>query len=704
MRLLTTALRRRSPAFFPRPPFSFFRKMSSDVDALADRVQALGFGKPALLNIPGQAGPLNLASNPVDLFRAHITALLHPVTGVAPEIIAPALETTLLPERGDFVLAVPRLRVKGAKPDELAEKWASAFPASDLLSKVVAKGHFVQFFFNPLVLYRMTIPQILEPNSTFGNSTVGNGKRIIVEFSSPNIAKPFHAGHLRSTIIGGFISSLHERLGYEVVRINYLGDWGKQFGLLAVGFRSFGSETELESDPINHLFRVYVTVNSAHSAEKELADALALIDTSNTSLEASDISDEARAELTKKRDEAQASIPALTKAAIDAALVLDPNHPLKDELDTEYFRERPIDTEAKAYFKAMEDGDEAALALWKRFRELSISKYTKTYERLNIRYTEYSGESQISNESMQFVIDLLEKKNLLYVDRGAKLIDFKPYAKKLGKALIQKSDGTSLYLTRDLGAALERYNKYKFDKMIYVVASQQDLHLAQLFKLMELCDFPWAKNMQHVNFGMVQGMSTRKGTVVFLDTILEETKQAMHEVMKKNEAKYDQVENPDEVADLVGISAVMIQDMAAKRVNNYKFDWSRMLSFEGDTGPYLQYAHSRLCSVERRAGFSREQLINANFDLLTEPIAQELMRILAQYPDVLLNAARTSEPSTVVSFLFKLTHTVSSCYNILWVAGQEEELAIARLALYSSAREVLNRGMILLGLTPVERM
>lgn len=495
---------------------------------------------------------------------------------------------------------------------------------------------------------------------------------------------------------------MHERLGYDVIRINYLGDWGKQFGLLAVGFKTFGSETELERDPINHLFRVYVTVNSAHSSEKEIADALATIDTSKSTIEQGDKSEE----LAKKLADAEASIPDLTKAAVAAALVLDPNHPvLKDNPnDADFFRNRPIDTEAKAYFKAMEDGDESALALWRRFRDLSISKYTKTYERLNIHYTEYSGESQVSNDSMQFVIDLLEQKKLLYVDRGAKLIDFKPYSKKLGKALIQKSDGASLYLTRDLGAAMERYNKYKFDKMIYVVAAQQDLHLAQLFKLMELCEFPWAKNMQHINFGMVQGMSTRRGTVVFLDTILEETKQAMHEVMKKNEAKYDQVENPDDVADLVGISAVMIQDMSAKRINNYKFDWSRMLSFEGDTGPYLQYAHSRLCSVERRAGFSRTQLINANFDLLTEPIAQELMRILTQYPDVLLNAARTSEPSTVVSFLFKLTHTVSSCYNILWVAGQEEELATARLALYCSAREVLKSGMILLGLTPVERM
>lgn len=217
-------------------------------------------------------------------------------------------------------------------------------------------------------------------------------------------------------------------------------------------------------------------------------------------------------------------------------------------------------------------------------------------------------------------------------------------------------------------------------------------------------DLPWAKDLQHVNFGMVLGMSTRKGTVVFLDDILEEAKENMHEVMKKNPAKYAQIEDPEKIADLVGISAVMIQDMQSKRINNYEFKMDRMLSFEGDTGPYLQYAHSRLRSVQRKSDITEEELKSANFDLLVEDCAEKLVRTLAQYPDVIKRALTTHEPSTVVTYLFNLTHIVSQCYDILWVAGQEKELAVARLALYASARQVLYNGMVLLGLTPVDRM
>jgi arginyl-tRNA synthetase len=305
---------------------------------------------------------------------------------------------------------------------------------------------------------------------------------------------------------------------------------------------------------------------------------------------------------------------------------------------------------------------------------------------------------------MQNVIDTFHEKDLIHVDRGAKLIDLTKFNKKLGKCLVQKSDGTSLYLTRDCGEAIKRYNTYKFDKMIYVIATQQDLHVAQFFEILKQMGYEWVKNLEHVNFGMVLGMSTRNGTVVFLDDILEETKTKMHEVMKKNETKYAQIEDPDKIADLVGISAVMIQDMQAKRINNYEFSWDRMLSFEGDTGPYLQYAHSRLSSVQRKSNIDESELTSANFELLTEECAQNLIRVLAQYPDTIVRALKTKEPSTIVTYLFNLTHIVSQSYQVLWVSGQEKDLATARLALYASARQVLHNGMTLLGLTPVDRM
>ena len=579
--------------------------------------------------------------NVVDLMRNYIAQELAKISGVDAAAIYPALEWTNTLDRGDLLIPVPRLvRQKGINPKAIAEEWAQKFPTGELVGKVESNGPFVQFFFNPQFLFHTVVPDILTRKEEYGACKFVENKKVLIEFSSPNIAKPFHAGHLRSTIIGGFLANLYEKCGWEVIRMNYLGDWGKQFGVLAVGYERYGNEKQLAEDPINHLFEVYVRINKDIEAEG-------------------------------------GSLPV----------------------------SESTDGKARQYFKRMEDGEPKALALWRKFRDLSIERYIGTYARLNINYDVYSGESQVSKESMDKALKLYDEKNLVHMDRGAKLIDLTKFNKKLGKVIVQKSDGTTLYLTRDVGAAMDRYNKYHFDKMIYVIASQQDLHTAQFFEILKQLGFEWAKNLHHVNFGMVQGMSTRKGTVVFLDNILEETKDNMHEVMKKNEVKYAQVENPDEVADLVGISAVMIQDMQGKRINNYEFKWERMLSFEGDTGPYLQYAHSRLRSMERNVpDITVEDMKKADFSLLTEPAAVALVRLLSQYPDVLRNALKTHEPTTVVTYLFKLTHQVSSCYDVLWVAGQSKELATVRLALYAAARQVLYNGMKLLGLTPVERM
>lgn len=433
--------------------------------------------------------------------------------------------------------------------------------------------------------------------------------------------------------------------------MNYLGDWGKQFGVLAVGFERYGNEEELQKDPIHHLYDVYVKVNKDIKAEKE---ATAIPD-----------GDGKEKEGTSKTDD-----------------------------------------EAREFFARLENGDGRAQALWARFRELSIEKYKETYARLNIRYDTYSGESQVSRESMNKAAKVLEEKGLSQKDEGAVIIDLTKHNKKLGKAIIQKKDGTTLYLTRDIGAAMERWDQYKFDKMIYVVACQQDLHLQQLFAILKLMGLEWADRCVHVNFGMVLGMSTRAGTVVFLDDILKDTKDSMHAVMKSNPEKYKLVENPEEVAEVVGKSGVMIQDMSGKRINNYPFDMKRLTSFEGDTGPYLQYAHSRLCSITRKASIAEEKLITADHTkyLSDSTHAINLIRALAQYPDVILNTMRTQEPATMVTYLFKMTHLLSSSYDVLRVVGEQEELAAARLALYESARMVLRSGMQLLGLTPVERM
>jgi len=432
-------------------------------DNITSQLQKLSINAPATLE--GSYPDVNV----VDLMRNYIAEELHKISGVDTSLIFPALEWTNTMERGDLLIPVPRLRIKGANPKDLAAEWAEKFPCGEFLSKVEANGPFLQFFFSPEFLFKIVVPDILTRKEEYGSCKLVENKKIIVEFSSPNIAKPFHAGHLRSTIIGGFISNLYEKLGWDVIRMNYLGDWGKQFGLLAVGFDRYGDENKLAKDPIHHLFEVYVRINK--DIEEE-GDSLPLEESTNG--------------------------------------------------------------KAREYFKKMEDGDEEALKIWKRFRELSIEKYIATYARLNIKYDVYSGESQVSRDSMKKALEIFNEKGLTHEDKGAVLIDLTKFNKKLGKTIVQKSDGTTLYLTRDVGAAMDRYEKYHFDKMIYVIATQQDLHTAQFFEILKQMGFDWAKTLQHINFGMVQGMSTRKGTVVFLDNILEETKEKMHEFIKKN--------------------------------------------------------------------------------------------------------------------------------------------------------------------------
>ncbi|TVY44017.1 Arginine--tRNA ligase, cytoplasmic [Lachnellula occidentalis] len=643
--------------------------MAAESSPLADKLKSLSLTTP----LPKYADCYPEA-NPVDIYRAHITSLLTEVTGVDAAVIYPALQWTQTLEKGDLVLPIPALRVKGKKPDQLAAEWLekvfptrSPFPESPLIHKPSTAGTFLQFFFKVEKLAEILIPSILKKGEQFGqNPYLGlkdpadeskGRKKILVEFSSPNIAKPFHAGHLRSTIIGGFLSNLYQAAGWDVVRINYLGDWGKQYGLLALGFEKYGNEEALNADPINHLFEIYVKISKDLAAEKE-------------------------------------EIKRLEEAGEDAS-------ELKNE---------GVDEQARRYFKAMTENDTKAISQWARWREMSIKRYKETYARLNIHFDDYSGESQVKQVKMDETAIKLSEMKISEESEGAVIIDFTKHipgkpGKSLERPIIRKKDGTALYLTRDISEMLQREEKYKFDQLIYVVASQQDLHLKQLFKIIELMGYKdLAKKVQHVNFGLVQGMSTRRGTVVFLDDILRDVGEKMHEVMQKNQAKYEQVQNPLATADILGISSVMVQDMSGKRINNYEFNMDAMTSFEGDTGPYLQYAHARLCSITRRAQLSPEDIATADLSLLTEPHAHNLIRVISQYPDVLQNTLKTLEPTTVLTYLFKMTHTLSSSYDHLRIMGSEKELMKARMALYDAARVVLNNGMRLLGLSPVERM
>ncbi|KAI0760773.1 arginyl-tRNA synthetase [Fomes fomentarius] len=539
----------------------------------------------------------------------------------------------------DFTVALPRFRLPG-KVDELAKKVIDKFQPDDWVESVTHDRAFLHFKCRTSTLTRLVLAQIHaltydteSKQPEYGSNYLGEGKRVIIEYSSPNIAKSFHVGHLRSTIIGAFLANLYRASGWEVISMNYLGDWGTQFGLIAVGFEKYGSQEELEKNAIQHLLEIYVKVNA--DAEK------------------------------------------------------DPK----------------VREEAAAFFKRMEDGDEEALKNWRVWRELSIKKYEEEYARLNVHFDEYTGESLVEPQKMEAAVKRLQELNLVEEDNGALRMNLETY--KLGKAVIRKRDGTSIYLTRDIGGAIQRYEKYKFDKMIYVISAQQDLHLQQFFKALQLMGYDWANSLEHVNYGLVLGMSTRKGTVVFLDQIIKEAAAVMHEQMRKNEDKYNAIENPEATALEIGITGVKIQDMAAKRINNYTFNWERMLSFEGDTGPYLQYAHVRLSSIERKnpellplPAFSQ-----LDTSLLVEPQAREIVFLLGSYPDAVKTALKTHEPSGIVTFAFRLSHAISSAWETVIVKGeQDKDKAKARMALYLAARDVLGAALRLLSIKPLERM
>jgi arginyl-tRNA synthetase len=576
----------------------------------------------------------------VDPFKKAIAEQVAAISGLSLEQILDSVEDQKSASKSDLAIPVPKLnkfRKLEGKPNEIAAQWATQFKCNDLISECFAGGPYLNFKVNKLVMARKILKSVIEQKEQYGSTTQGNGQTAIVEFSSPNIAKPFHAGHLRSTIIGNFIRNLHKHLGYNVVGINYLGDWGKQYGLLAIGFDRYGSEEELQKDPIKHLFDVYVKINGDKEQEKGAG---------------------------------------VTK----------------------------IDDDARAYFKKMEEGDEAALALWRKFRDLSITEYKKMYARLNVEFDEYSGES-FFGEKMVEQLKKLEEMHLLEEDKGAKIANME--ADKLGKVIVVKKDGSTLYITRDIAAATARKEKYHFTKMIYVVAAQQNLHFQQLFCLLGKMNYPWVKDCSHVNFGMVKGMSTRRGNVVFLQDILEEAKNTMLDVMKKNEKKFAEIEDPEATADTIGISAVLIQDLSARRIKDYGFDWARMTSFEGDTGPYLQFSHTRLCSMERKAG---DQGIPVNFDadisLLTEKEGFDLISIVGKFPGVLQNALQQLEPCIIVQYLMSLSHGISLCLEKIRVLGQNipQPVAEARLLMYWSARITLGSGLRILGLKPLERM
>ncbi|XP_072019169.1 probable arginine--tRNA ligase, mitochondrial [Amphiura filiformis] len=458
-------------------------------------------------------------------------------------------------------------------------------------------------------------------------------EKVLIDYSSPNIAKPFHAGHLRSTLIGNFVAKINSTVGHEVVRINYLGDWGLQFGLLGAGFKRYGSETQLADNPIKHLFDVYVEAN-------KMAD--------------------------------------------------------KDPV---------IEREAREFIQSMEQGDSNSLNLWQRFRQYSIEDYIKTYKRLGIEFDEYSGESQYWNKTPQLLEELTTKGLLQTTQKGTQIVDLSDmYTGHSSYATLARSDGTSLYLTRDITAAIDRYDHHKFDRMYYVVDKSQVNHFKQLVGVLRKMGYSWANRIHHIQFGRVTGMKTRRGEVVFLADILDEARTRMlHNMQVTDTTK--QLDDPDLTAEQLGISAVILQDFARRLSKDYKFDWDRLLQSQGNTGIFLQYTHARLYSLEQQAGFPLPSSVESiDTSHLGEPEAVDLVAHIAQLDSIVLKAYQEMEPHVIVKYLLQLGHLVSSAHKKLRVKDSPIEIAQARLILFNSARLTLAHGMDILGMKPVNQM
>ena len=561
-------------------------------------------------------------------FRQEALNVLSRHTGLDPEKIDTVLERPPKSELGDFAFPCFQLakELKKAPPqiaEELAEKVAGEL---ELLTEARALGPYLNLFVNRQEFARSILHAPGALDEDIGTSSEGEGKVIAIDFSSPNIAKPFHVGHLRSTIIGSTLYRIFSSLGYECVGINHLGDWGTQFGKQIVGLKHWGAEKDLEDlDALNAL---YVRYHEEEEKNPELAD------------------------------------------------------------------------EARDWFRRQEAGDPEALALWEKIRQTSLDYFKKIYDRLSVRFDHYTGES-FFNDKMDAVVERADSLGLTSVSEGALVIDLEAHGIDT-PALLRKADGATLYMTRDLAAACHRKKTYKFEKLLYVVGTAQSLHFRQLFKVLELMEEPWAKDCVHVNFGLVQGMSSRKGNVIYLEELLDEARNRAKEYMSTNVDKRPELEDEEAVAEAVGIAAIFFSDLSKQRIKDYNFSWERAISFEGDTGPYLMNAHARIAGIIRKCGVELDP--GADITLLQEQSAHNLVSLVSRYTDALREAAKTSEPSILAAYLLDLARALHSGYKALRVKDEEKKLAGARLLLLAVVKNVLASGMRILGIKPLEKM
>ncbi|PFZ01178.1 arginine--tRNA ligase [Bacillus pseudomycoides] len=541
------------------------------------------------------------------------------------EQITDLIETPKQDEFGDaafpcFMLAKQYKKAPAIIAKEIAEKLNNSF-----FTKVEAVGPYVNVFFNRDIVSDEVLKTILAEKEEYGQGHFGREKTVVIDYSSPNIAKPFSMGHLRSTMIGNSLKHIAEKCGYEVVGINYIGDWGTQFGKLITAYKKWGNEELVKEDPIRELFKLYVHF---HEEVKE--------------------------------------------------------HPELEE-------------EGRAWFKKLEDGDEEAVFLWNWFRHESLKEFSRIYELLGVEFTNFQGEAFYNNKMDDFV-EILEGKGLLEESDGAQVVNLEK--EDMPPCLIKKSDGATLYATRDLTAALYRQNTYEFDKALYVVGAEQSLHFTQFFTVLKKLGYNWVDGMAHVPFGLIlkdgKKMSTRKGKVVLLEEVLEE---AITLAEQNIEEKNPDLKQKEEVARQVGVGAVIFHDLKNERMHNIEFSLEKMLKFEGETGPYVQYTHARACSILRKE--------NAEFETeafqLNDDHSWSTIKLLNRFPQVVETAFFKNEPSHIAKYLLDVAQAFNKYYGNVRILEEDKEKE-SRLALVYTVTIVLKEGLRLLGMGAPEEM
>ena len=535
-------------------------------------------------------------------------------------------------KNGDYAFPCFRLAKELRKaPPAIANEIKEKIEAVEEIEKIEVAGGYLNFFINKTILAKEVLEEISKTEQ-YGKSEIGKEKNIVIDYSAPNIAKPFHIGHLRSTVIGGALYNIYKYLGYTVTGVNHLGDYGTQFGKLIEGYKMWGKEYNIEEDPINELTKIYIRINEACKNDEQILE------------------------------------------------------------------------NCRNNFKKLEDGDSYCVEIWKKFRELSLQEFQKVYDLLGSKFDSWNGESFYSDK-MPEVIEILEKTGKLVESQGAKIIDLEDKGINT-PCIIEKSNGSTTYATRDLAAILYRARTYDFDKALYVTSYEQVLHFKQVFEVAKLLglDEKYTNGLEHVSFGMVllpEGkMSTREGNIIKLEELLNEAISRAKEII---EQKNPDLENKEEVAKKVGIGAVIFNDMSASRIKDEVFDWNTILNFQGETGPYIQYTYVRTKSVLEKAGYL-PKIENVKIDNLSDEYSMAILKLIYNFEDILIQVTDKNEPSMLARYLIELAKAYSSFYNENKIIVDDKDVQDARVYLTYAVSQVLKQGANLLGIEMPEKM